>query len=243
MQVLAIGNSFSQDAMRYLHRLAAAAGEDITAVNLYIGGCTLRQHYINMLTDSKSYVLQYNGESTGFYVSIKEALINRDWDYITLQQGSHESFKADSYQPYLKELSACVRTYVPKAKQLIHQTWAYEQGSERLMTVAGYDDQAAMFADIKAAYARAADDIAADGVIPSGELFQKLLAAGIEKVHRDTFHASRGLGRYALGLLWYRVLTGKDVDDLDFSDFDVPVSAREIAIAKRCVTEAARQYA
>ena len=243
MQVLAIGNSFSQDAMRYLHRLAAAAGEDITAVNLYIGGCTLRQHYINMLTDSKSYVLQYNGESTGFYVSIKEALINRDWDYITLQQGSHESFKADSYQPYLKELSAFVRTYVPKAKQLIHQTWAYEQGSERLVDVAGYDDQAAMFADIKAAYARAADDIAADGVIPSGELFQKLLAAGIEKVHRDTFHASRGLGRYALGLLWYRVLTGKDVDDLDFSDFDVPVSAREIAIAKRCVTEAARQYA
>lgn len=243
MQVLAIGNSFSQDAMRYLHRLAAAAGEDITAVNLYIGGCTLRQHYINMLTDSKSYVLQYNGESTGFYVSIKEALINRDWDYITLQQGSHESFKADSYQPYLKELSAFVRTYVPKAKQLIHQTWAYEQGSERLVDVAGYDDQAVMFADIKAAYARAAEDIAADGVIPSGELFQKLLAAGIEKVHRDTFHASRGLGRYALGLLWYRVLTGKDVDDLDFSDFDVPVSAREIAIAKRCVTEAARQYA
>lgn len=242
MQVLAIGNSFSQDAMRYLHRLAAAAGEDVTAVNLYIGGCTLRQHYINMLTDSKSYILQYNGESTGFYVSIKEALSNRAWDCITLQQGSHESFRADSYQPYLTKLSDYVRIFAPKAKLFIHQTWAYEQGSERLMSVAGYDDQAAMFADVKAAYTRAADDIAADGIIPSGELFQKLLAAGIEQVHRDTYHASLGLGRYALGLLWYRVLTGKNVDAIDFSGFDESVSNREIAIAKRCVMETARQY-
>lgn len=237
MHVLAIGNSFSQDAMRYLHHLAAADNENLTAVNLYIGGCTLRQHYINMLTDSRKYILQYNGESTGFFTSMKDALINRKWDYITLQQGSHESFDIDSYQPYLTALADYVRTYAPKAKLFIHQTWAYEQGSDRLRNVAGYDDQAQMFSDVKEAYAKAACEIDADGIIPSGELFQKLLAAGIEKVHRDTFHASLGLGRYALGLLWYRVLTKKSVKDLIFTDFDVPVSTNEISIAKQCVEE------
>ena len=242
MQVLAIGNSFSQDAMRYLHRIAEGAGEELTTVNLYIGGCTLHRHYLNMLTDSKSYVLQYNGEVTGFFVSMKEALINREWDYITMQQGSHESFRADSYQPYLRELSAYVRKYAPKAKQLLHQTWAYEQGSERLQRVAGYTDQAQMFADLKAAYGDAAEEIGADGLIPSGELFEKLLSAGIEKVHRDTFHASLGLGRYALGLLWYRTLMGKDVSGIEFSAFDAPVTQEEVAIAKRCAMETAAQY-
>jgi len=241
MKVLAIGGSFSQDAMRYLHQLAAADNEDLTAVNLYNGGCTLRQHYINMLTDSRNYVLQYNGESTGFFTSIKDALVNRKWDYITLQQSSQESFDSSSYQPYLTALAEFVRTYAPKAKLLIHQTWAYEQGSDRLRNVAGYDDQAKMFADVEEAYAKAACEVHADGIIPSGKLFQNLLAAGIEKVHRDTFHASLGLGRYALGLLWYHVLTKKPVKDLSFQDFDVPISADEIAIVKQCVQETVKQ--
>lgn len=94
-----------------------------------------------------------------------------------------------------------------------------------------------MFADVEEAYAKAACEIHADGIIPSGKLFQNLLAAGIEKVHRDTFHASLGLGRYALGLLWYHVLTKKPVKDLSFQDFDVPVSADEIAVVKQCVEQ------
>ena len=57
------------------------------------------------------------------------------------------------------------------------------------------------------------------------------------KVHRDTFHAGLGLGRYALGLLWYTALTGKNVKNNTFSDFDEPVSQAEIEIAKKCVAE------
>ena len=49
MKLLSIGNSFSQDAQRYLHRIAAAAGESLKCVNLYIGGCSLRTHYFNIL--------------------------------------------------------------------------------------------------------------------------------------------------------------------------------------------------
>lgn len=40
-RVLAIGNSFSQDAMAYLVQLAASGGVEMEAVNLYIGGCSL----------------------------------------------------------------------------------------------------------------------------------------------------------------------------------------------------------
>ena len=61
MKILSIGNSFSQDAQRYLYRLAKKAGDTFKTVNLYIGGCSLRTHYINALEDKADYWFEYNG--------------------------------------------------------------------------------------------------------------------------------------------------------------------------------------
>lgn len=237
MQILAIGNSFSEDAVRYLHGIARKAGDKIKVVNLYIGGCTLEQHFRNMLSEERAYELHVNGERSGFHVSLREALLNRAWDVITLQQGSPKSTKYESFQPYLGELSAYVRRLCPKARQVIHETWAYERDSERLTVQMGYEDPKQMTADIVAAYARAAADIGADALIPSGELMEKMLANGMEKVHRDTYHASLGAGRYALALLWYAVLTGRDVSEDAFDDFDAPVSEAERRIVLQSVCE------
>ena len=60
MNILAIGNSFSQDATRYLHGIARADGVTLEVVNLYIGGCSLERHYRNMMADTRAYELQYN---------------------------------------------------------------------------------------------------------------------------------------------------------------------------------------
>ncbi|MBQ9974834.1 MAG: DUF4886 domain-containing protein [Oscillospiraceae bacterium] len=236
MNILAIGNSFSSDATRYLHQIAREAGVTLSVASLYIGGCSLERHYRNMLSDSHDYVLVYNGMSTGFHVSIKEALLNREWDVVTVQQQSGRSPKADTYHPYMEQLCAYVRKCQPKAKLVVHQTWAYEQGSEMLLS-AGYADHRDMFADLQRAYAQAAETVHADGIIPSGQLFQNMLAAGFESVQRDTYHASLGAGRYALGLLWYRMLTGNSVLDNAFCDFDEPVSRTEVEIIKGLVEE------
>lgn len=235
MNVLAIGNSFSQDATRYLHQIAAADGVTLHVANLYIGGCSLERHYRNMLSAERAYELQYNGQLTGFKVSLQEALLNRSWDVVTLQQSSPCSTDKDTYFPYIAELYAYVKKCLPKAKILIHQTWAYEDGSDRLYNVAHFDTAAEMFAAAEDAYAFAAQTISADGIIPSGKLFRSLLDNGIEKIHRDTYHASLGLGRYALGLLWYRTLTGNSVAGNDFHHFDVPISEEHSQIAKKCV--------
>ncbi len=237
MEILSIGNSFSCDAQRYLHRIARADKFNLNTFNLCIGGCSLSRHYRNMLSEDRAYSLEMNGVGTGFNVSLKDALLNRDWDVITLQQVSHQAPNYETYQPYLNKLVEYVRLHVPKAKIVMHQTWAYEQNSQRLNIELGYTDHADMFTDIEKAYENAAKDIKADFIIPSGELFEKLLSEGIEKVHRDTFHAKLGIGRYALGLLWYAKLTGKEVKNNTFSDFDEEISEREINIAKKCVTD------
>lgn len=237
MYVLSIGNSFSQDAQRYLHQIAKADGVNLDVFNLYIGGCPLSLHYRNMLSEQDAYALEMNGQSTYFKVSLKEALLNREWDVITIQQVSSESPYYETYQPYLDKIVEYVRIHVPKAKIAIHQTWAYEENSQRLNVELGYKNQADMFNDVKVAYNKASDSVNADFIIPSGEVFQKLIASGIEKVHRDTFHASYGVGRYALGLIWYAMLTGNDIKSNTFCDFDEEISVTEIEIAKKCVAE------
>ena len=114
---------------------------------------------------------------------------------------------------------------------------AYEQNSQRLNVELGYKNHTDMFEDVRASYEKAAKDIKADFIIPSGELFQKLISSGIERVHRDTFHASLGLGRYALGLLWYSIISGNDVRNNTFCDFDEEISKVDIEKAKECVAE------
>jgi len=237
MKVLAIGNSFSSDATRYLHEIAKVDNYKLKVVNLYIGGCSLRTHYINMLNDEEAYQMEFNGYPTGFKVSIRKALQSDEWDFVTMQQVSHLSVDYDTFQPYLNELSQYIKKHTPKAKQILHQTWAYEQGSQRLCEELGYADQKQMFEDIESSYKKAAADLGNIMVIPSGESFQKALDNGISKLHRDTFHASLGIGRYILALTWYGALTGRSVLDNSFADFDEEVSETDLSIAKKSVSE------
>ncbi len=242
MQILSIGNSFSRDAQHYLHRIARADGVVLHCFNLMIGGCPLSTHYRNMLSEGREYVLDADGVTTGFKVSIKEALLNRNWDVVTLQQASPNSPDYKTYQPYLNKLAEYVRTCAPKAKLAFHRTWAYQQESPRLRETLGYGDHQEMFRDIVRASEQAAQDMGADLILPSGDVFQAMLEKGVKTVHRDLHHADLGIGRYALGLTWYAVLTGRDVMENSFCDFDIPVSPEEIRIAKECVMEIAPNF-
>lgn len=242
MKVLAIGNSFSSDAMRYLHNIAKAGGTDMKTVNLFIGGCPLSRHYVNMNNDAADYDFEFNGERTGIRVSIRQALQSDVWDVVTLQQASSLSIDYNTYQPYINALADYIRIHAPKAKIMLHQTWAYEQDSERLTNELGYKNQAEMFEDLKAAYSKAAQELGNIDLIPSGETFQNLIKTGIGHIHRDTFHASFGLGRLALGYVWYEMLTGRTCIGNEFNNFDEPVTEQDKKAAQACAHKAAEQY-
>ena len=172
------------------------------------------------------------------FTSIKQALTSDEWDVVTLQQASHESGNFETYSPYIETLVEYVKKYCPKAKIYLHQTWAYEDGSERLTKKAGYETADEMFSDIRAAYEKAAKLIGADSIIPSGQAILNATKFGLEKIHRDTFHMSYGAGRYLLALVWFKSLTGKDITDNSFDEFDHPVTEEERAIVIKAVNEA-----
>lgn len=244
MKILAIGNSFACDATRYLHQMAMKDGEDVKVIALFIGGCTLRQHYINALNDNSSYEAYYNGDGTGINVSIKEALMNDEWDVVTIQQHFMGDSSYKTFGTYIEYLKDYIKIYAPTAKIYIHQTWGYTDECSKTF---GYKDHNDMFEQIKNTYEEAKKKIDAEGIIPSGEVMCRLNSRGV-KIHRDTIHASLGAGRYALGLTWYSMIMDKDAakDDFipgnSFTSFEEGATDEEIAIARETVAEVVKEY-
>lgn len=217
IQVLAIGNSFSDDARTFVHQIAAAAGVELVIGNLYIGGCSLERHWNNAQSDEKAYDYSKTG-CENRPASIREALEEEPWDFVTLQQASHFSGKIETYQPYLNGLSAYVRKYAPQTEQLIHETWAYEIDSDHGAFPDYKCDQALMYRLLKDAYEQAARDIGGARIIPCGDAFQIAranpvfdYAHGGQSLNRDGFHASFTKGRYLLGCVWVETLAGVNV--------------------------------
>ena len=236
MKVLSIGNSFSDDAQRYLREIAASEGVEIETLNLCIGGCSLERHAANIKSGAEAYIFHYNGgvNSDDRIVTIEEGITMREWDIVTLQQVSTHSFKEDSFYPYIYEVAAYVREKLPKAKIYIHQTWAYENGCPRSFEITDGKGAEFMLEGIRHAYRRAKHEINADAIIPSGELMELLRLRGANGIYRDTFHAGYGLGRYAIALLWYKLLTGRDVSENGFSHLDEPALEEDLKIAREC---------
>lgn len=233
IKILSIGNSFSQDAQRYLFDIAKANGEKLKNVNLLVGGCTLRTHYINTLEDNRAYWFEYKGDWGGMYCSIKEALISDEWDYVTVQQASHKSFDPDSYTPYIEKICEYVKIYAPKAKILIHQTWAYMDKDAQYHGLKSAED---MYQKLKTAYENASTLIENDGMICSGDAMIKAYRLDKTIAHRD-IHASLGFGRYLLGLVWFEKLFGKKENFVHITEFDVPVSDEEKNLAYKIAFE------
>lgn len=215
IKILAIGNSFSQDGTVYLHNLA----EDAKVVDIAIGGCSLKTHYENTLSDAPAYIYELNGVYQERQVSVKEALTEDEWDIVTLQQASHDSGIEETYYPYILHLAEYVKKYSPKSKIYIQKTWAYEKNSSHPAFERYDHDQETMYRKLSEAYLAASDGIDAP-LIPVGDVIQELRKTvvfnydrGSLSICRDGFHLDLIYGRYAAAATWYETLLGRSILD------------------------------
>ena len=226
LRILSIGNSFSVDAHTFVPQLFEAGGAgEVLLGNLYIGGCSLQRHLDNARTGTADYTYYRNNVSMGA-ARMDTGLLDEPWDYITFQQASHFSGQWETYEPYLAPLAEHVRAKCPRARFLIHQTWAYETDSTHPGFAAYGQDQLTMYQALKDCYARAAQAIGAQ-VIPCGDAMQIARstpefdhARGGESLNRDGFHLGLRTGRLLAGLTWYEFFTGRDARENPF----VPVA-------------------
>ena len=234
MRILSIGNSFSEDAHRYLKGLADASGIELELSNLVISGCSLERHHAHIENDVCDYIYEENGERTYRLLTLREGLSLYRWDIITLQQVSKLSFDEESFFPYIIELIEFVQLFAPNAKIYLHQTWSYGD-AERLLSF-GFKSYSEMFYQIERTYRAVAERISPVQIIPAGEVVERLKNRGFNP-HRDWLHLSRALGRYAAGLVWLGSISGVDPRTVEFKEFDADITEDEIKAAAECAYE------
>ncbi|MDR0542392.1 MAG: DUF4886 domain-containing protein [Dysgonamonadaceae bacterium] len=238
VKILAIGNSFSEDAVEnYLWNIAKAEEDTLIIGNMYIGGCSLETHWNNAVTNAAAYSYRKINDEGMMTVTeskrLSDAITDEAWDYISFQQVSQNSGMYDTYFPYLPNFLAWVQSLAtnPEVEYVLHQTWAYAQTSTHSGFVHYGNNQATMYEAIVNTVFRVATELGITIVIPTGTAIQNARTAYIgDNLCRDGFHLDTGIGRYTAACTWYEKLSGKSVMENTF----VPagLSSRKIALAR-----------
>ena len=244
IHVLAIGNSFSVDAMEYLYHILIQAGyKSVKLGNLYIGGCTLKTHADNISNGYKAYTYYTNTNGTwssvGSYSSV-DAIRNDTWDYISMQQASGVSGMPDSYEPYLSTLVSTVRKLAPEAKFMWHMTWAYQANSTHSEFPNYGRDQMAMYdAIVSTVKSKVLTKPEFEFVIPSGTAIQNLRTSLYgDTITRDGYHLSYAVGRFAAALMWAKQLSGCDLSRITWHPSSYSYTENQMAAIKEAVENA-----
>ena len=210
VRILAIGNSFSQDAVeQYLHELAEAEGISTIIGNMFIGGCSLERHVKNARDNAPAYAYRKIGtdgkKREKGKMSLETVLADEDWDYVSLQQASPFSGMYETYEASLPELIEYVKARLPKkTKLMLHQTWAYASTS-RHSGFKNYNcNQLTMYQAIADAVKKAAKANKIKIVIPSGTAIQNARTSFIgDHLNRDGYHLDVKIGRYTAACTWF----------------------------------------
>lgn len=178
VRLLTVGNSFSQNATRYLKDLATAGGHTLIHRPIVVGGASLQLHAEKAQKHEED-----ANDKAGLYTdgrSLKQALAEQPWDFVTIQQASLKSHDLGTYRPYAGQLRDCIKKHAPRAELLVHQTWAYRcddprfaaKGAKPITQPGEPATQEAMYLGLTNAYRTIAKELGTR-LIPVGDAFQR----------------------------------------------------------------------
>ena len=225
VKILAIGNSFSADAVEQeLYGLFAAEGKDVLIGNLYIGGCPLATHAENALSDAAAYSYRkiVDGvKTTTASTKMSSALADEDWTFISVQEGAgyHGFYNSSlgsvshSMEPALTNLLGVLKEKCPDARLVYHAPWAAKSDYTGVKFSYYNYDQELMYQMICSA---TKEVLAAHTEF---KLFMNCMDAiqnarssylG-DNLTRDGWHLNYSTGRYTAACLWFEKIMGKSV--------------------------------
>lgn len=246
IKVLAIGNSFSVDAIeQYLYELADASGDEIIIGNMYIGGAelALHQQHSESNADAYSYRKIVDGKKTTIKnFNLISAIQDEDWDYISLQQASPKSGQFNSFFPYVFSLKRFIKEHAsnPKVKFILHATWAYAEDSKHSGFANYNNDQLTMYNAIVSATKSAYKAAQFNVLIPAGTAIQNGRKSVLgDTFCRDGYHLEYTYGRFTAACTWYQVLFKKSVMKNPYKP--ETITDEQAKIAKRAAYKAAKK--
>lgn len=211
VKILAIGNSFSEDAVEQnLREICTSEGHGVIIANLFIPACTLDMHYSNLKNNSPAYSyrkINVDGKKvTTENVSLSKALKDEEWDYISFQQASKDS-GIFSTMASLGDFINKVREIVGKHSIFMwHSTWSYSPSSTHSGFKAYGNNELQMYHDIISTTRKVMEEFPQLKIlIPTGTAIQDARTALIigQDITRDGYHLEKTVGRYIAACTWY----------------------------------------
>ena len=223
LKYLAIGNSFSDDTVRFLFPILRDMGvEEIVLGNLYYPGCPLHRQLRNLREDHREYDYRLNTDGewhTTPQSSIRDAILSEDWDVISMQQVSGLSGLAVRYD-CLPELIDEVRALCgDKPRFIWNMTWTYKKGTDHPHFPFYDNDQEKMYrAILDVTFERILPNPAFEALVPTGTAIANARTSFLgDNLNRDGFHLNMTTGRYITGLCMAHALTGVSLDCVRFA--------------------------
>lgn len=247
VKILAIGNSFSEDAIEsHLYDLAKEKGIKVIIGNLFIGGASLANHKTN--ADRNIPIYEYRkisvdgSKKNWIKTSIDIAVKDEQWDYISFQQASPNSGQLETVQASLPDLFNYVKARAtnPSVKYVYHSTWAYAPNTTNTAAFANYgSNQTTMFNAIVNVSKNIEPIIAGHVIIPTGTAIQNARTSALGESYNvtDGYHLNN-LGKYVAACTWFEKIFGQSVVGNaymgGFSAFEVLVAqnAAHLAVLK-----------
>ena len=212
LKVLAIGNSFSSDAVDYnLYDLFKSGGRSILIGNLNATGSSLEDHW-NRAEGKKAeytYIKIVEGKRTITEGNVLDDILSDEaWDIVTIQQASAKSADKSSYMPFAQNLKQFV-TAKTHAEVAFHQTWAYPGSA---FENEPDNSQELMYQRIVAAVEETARSCGISRIIPTGTAVQNARTSYLgDHLNRDGLHLELDYGRYLAACVWFETLSGNSV--------------------------------
>ncbi|SFD90836.1 DUF4886 domain-containing protein [Spirosoma endophyticum] len=192
LHLFMIGNSFSQNASKYLPQLSKEGGHELIIGRAELGGSSLQRHWDHAEAAERN-PDDPNGKPYGGK-SLKMLLSEGVWDVVTIQQASILSGDVETYRPYARKLYEYVRKLQPKTTIVFHQTWAYRTDSKDFSQIATKDSAKSaqeMWEKSRAAYHTIADELSIP-IIPNGDAFWQINSTAKWAYRKDdTFNFSQ----------------------------------------------------
>ena len=217
LRILAVGNSFSDDATTWLPDLLEGAGiHNVIVARLFIGGCNLERHCRECENRTPNY--KYYKSTGNEWVTVsKQATIldgieDEPWDIITMQQSSPLCGVPDSYDPWTERLAGIIRKHCsnPDVVLVWHQTWAYSRSSTHRAYPTYGNNQMIMYNKILECTDNLCGRFDFATVIPSGTAVQNARWSHVifdgKDLTRDGYHLNKGYTRYLAACTWFEAL-------------------------------------
>ena len=168
MNILTIGNSFTDSLALYFPAAVQSARCDLHFERANFGGCELARHWSYIEAEERDVRCRiYQGGR-----KLRSILELRAWDVVTIQQASHDSWRPETFQPWAGNIIAYVKKHAPRAEVVIQQTWAYRADHPQLLPGSEWGiTQDEMYERLTENYTKLARDYKLR-IIPSGYAVQ-----------------------------------------------------------------------